>query len=102
MMGLARSFSMTGLIRQHDARAGAGDHQPLQAEVPDAGALRQHPRHRDIDHGRRGPQHGDDEVDHRRVLQGRFVGQAREVMNSAIAAFTMSMAAEGSPAMTGR
>ena len=96
------------LHRAEHGRAGADDHQPLEAEMPDAGALGEHAGERHIDQRRARAEDGDERVFHQAALRrerkkpvSRF-GQVRAVMKSAMAALMMSIAAAGSPASTGR
>ena len=132
MIGLARSFSTTNhssaeastqsaIARPnptseraslHEAEHGgaaADDHQPFEAEIPNAGALREHAGHRHIDERRAIAERGDDEFVHhappaarRQRQQPAEPGAARAVMKSAIAALMMSIAAAGRPASIGR
>lgn len=95
-------------VGQHDADdrgAGTHDHQALETEVPHPCPLRNDASEGDVDQRRPGTQDGDDDLVHdgrppRRSTWSTSFDLA--VMNSAIAALMMSIAAAGSPAMIGR
>ena len=98
-----------GLDQAEDRGAAADDHQSLEAEVPDAGALGEHAGERHVDQRRAVTEGGDDEFVHqvlpdarRRAARRASPGTVRAVMKRAMAALMMSMAAEGRPASTGR
>lgn len=131
MIGLAPSFSMTNQsrtgggdaqrerdhdrrekrAREHDPedrRAGADDHDALEAEMPDARALRDDAGRRDVNQRCARTQYRDHELV-KLAHVGSFPRRRRRfsnpdfaVMKSAMEALKMSMAAAGKPATMGR